>query len=497
MSTRIFVREVHLLEVLYRYPTPTGKQPSLDYLPDELLDEWCQKPFTHLWAMGAWRRSTVSKKIATTLTGLISDFDLVLPDWREDDVSGSPYSVYSYEPSRKFGSKQAFQQFRSRLANRGVKLILDFIPNHVAVDHPWVQQFPNRFVMRNQIEDGETPPIGWFEASTAIGKCWIAHGRDPYFPSWTDTAQLDYRNQETRKEMINQLLQISEYCDGVRCDMAMLVLNNIFRKTWGDSDQEKISTEFWATAIDTVHKKKPSFLFIAETYWGTENRLIELGFDYVYDKEFMSRVIHSDVTALKRTLLDRRSWGQRYIRFLENHDEKRIASQVSKQQLDFVTSLLLMQPAAVLWHDGQEKALQRKIPIQLTRRPTENVDVDFYDYVKSLFKKVSDFPFHLASARQLGANPVTENDTTNSNLIPILWEYKNRRILWIGNLTGDYSTARVPIHLAGIADRLVTLNEMRTNEVYGRSGSELLTIGLFVHLEPYSYHWFEVMIERQ
>ena len=231
MPTRTVIREVNLFASVRAF-APEGKRSSLDHIPDTELDRWCELPITHVWGMGAWHRSPKGRAVAIQHTGLRQEYDAALPDWNEEDVTGSPYAIRDYEPSERLGTDRAFNRFRQRLAERDIGLILDFVPNHLAIDHPWITQHSERFVMRADISPDVSPPPGWFSTKTRQGTRWIAHGRDPYFPAWTDTAQLDYRKPETRKAVIEELVKIADYCDGVRCDMAMLVLNNIFRKTW-------------------------------------------------------------------------------------------------------------------------------------------------------------------------------------------------------------------------------------------------------------------------
>ena len=65
------------------------------------------------------------------------------------------------------------------------------------------------------------------------GDVILAHGRDPFFPGWPDTLQLNYGNPLLQEAMIGELIKIAGQCDGVRCDMAMLVLPEVFERTWG------------------------------------------------------------------------------------------------------------------------------------------------------------------------------------------------------------------------------------------------------------------------
>src|SRR5438270_159564 len=131
-----------------------------------------------------------------------------------------------------------------------------------------------------------------------------AHGRDPYFPGWTDTLQLNYRHPGFRETMIGELTRIAGLCDGVRCDMAMLLLPEIFTRTWGDlsnpADGTKpVDTSFWAEAIPRVREKNADFLFMAEAYWDLEWALQQQGFDYTYDKRLYDRLHARDVGAVR------------------------------------------------------------------------------------------------------------------------------------------------------------------------------------------------------
>ncbi len=121
---------------------------------------------------------------------------------------------------------------RERLKKRGLKLMLDFVPNHMAPDHPWVGQHPDYFIGGSEI-DLARAPRNYFRVPTKNGSRLFAHGRDPYFDGWPDTIQLNYGNPELQQAMIGELLRIAGQCDGVRCDMAMLVLPEVFERTWG------------------------------------------------------------------------------------------------------------------------------------------------------------------------------------------------------------------------------------------------------------------------
>jgi glycosidase len=207
-------------------------------------------------------------------------YSQVLPSWQELDIAGSPYAIGEYEVLPELGGENALRDFRHHLNEAGMKLVLDFVPNHFGLDCPWIWERPELFVQTNT----STPET--FRQSTAGGAVWLAHGKDPYFAAWTDTVQLDYRRPVTRSAMTELLLKIADRCDGVRCDMAMLLLNEVFAKTWErfPSGDAQPTEEFWQVAIAAIKQAHGDFTFIAEAYWGTERRLQALGFDYTYVK---------------------------------------------------------------------------------------------------------------------------------------------------------------------------------------------------------------------
>src|SRR5215472_18552893 len=109
-----------------------------------------------------------------------------------------------------------------------MRLILDFVPNDVAPDHSWVVEHPEYFI-RGSAEDARDNPAGFM---TIEGQVY-AKGRDPYFPAWPDVLQLNAFDAGLRRAVIETVNSIAEQCDGVRCDMAMLVMNDIFQRSWG------------------------------------------------------------------------------------------------------------------------------------------------------------------------------------------------------------------------------------------------------------------------
>jgi glycosidase len=152
--------------------------------------------------------------------------------------------------------------------------MLDFVPNHMGLDHPWVEEHPEYFIAGTEFDLARAPQnYTWVKRKR--GDLLLAYGRDPYFAGWPDTLQLNYGNPATQVAMIGELRRIAGQCDGVRCDMAMLVLPDVFERTWGIRAEP-----FWPTAIAAVRQKHPNFLFMAEVYWDLEWTMQRQGFNY-------------------------------------------------------------------------------------------------------------------------------------------------------------------------------------------------------------------------
>ena len=99
-----------------------------------------------IWLMGVWERSPAGLALADANAELQSSFRDALPDLQPEDVIGSPYCVRQYVVDPVFGGPAALAAARAALAARGIRLLLDYVPNHVAPDHPWVTSRPELFV---------------------------------------------------------------------------------------------------------------------------------------------------------------------------------------------------------------------------------------------------------------------------------------------------------------------------------------------------------------
>ena len=147
-----------------------------------------------------------------------------------------------------------------------------------------MEEHPEYYISGTE-SDLARAPQNYTRARRKGGDLLLAYGRDPYFSGWPDTLQLNYGNPALQEAMIGELVRIAGQCDGVRCDMAMLVLPEVFERTWGIPSQP-----FWPKATQRVGSAVPDFCFMAEVYWDLEWTLQQQGFDYTYDKRLYDRL---------------------------------------------------------------------------------------------------------------------------------------------------------------------------------------------------------------
>jgi len=453
---------------------------TLADVPAAEFDRWRRLGFTHLWLMGVWAAGPRAQHKALAALRQRLHYSEVLPDWQPEDVPGSPFAIGDYKVPHALGGEAGLAQFRAALHARGLKLLLDFVPNHLGLDHRWLSERPDLFVRSPE------PRPGAFRRQTRLGPCWLAHGKDPYFPPWTDTAQLDYRRPATRAAMTALLRGLAHQCDGVRCDMAMLLLNDVFRRTWDSfpCSEPAPDSEFWGQAIPTVKDAFPDFLFLAEAYWGLEPRLQELGFDYAYDKVLYDKLVARDAAGAQRHLLD---LPPRVLaagaHFLENHDEPRIASLLSPAEHGAAALVILGLPGLRFLHQGQLSGAQIRVPVQLARRPAEPAQ----PAIEALYERLLTTLPGTAVGRGEGKLPVPraawpENPTARSFILAQWQAGPPDFDLVAVNLARHRSQCYAPLDLPGLAACQWLLDDLLSRERYLRDGPDLLRQGLYLDL---------------
>lgn len=471
INTRCWLRDLSVAH---------GRKVTLATVPEEEFSGWRRLGFTHVWLMGVWTTGPRAREIAIHEPNLRRCYDESLPRWREQDVGGSPYSIADYSVPAAMGGGIGLRAFRARLHHHGMKLILDFVPNHPGIDHVWLAERPDLFVQSPaQVE-------GTFAQETAAGTRWIANGKDPYFPPWTDAAQLDYRKPATRDAMRQLLLSVAVRCDGVRCDMAMLLLNEVFARTWAHLpfSGSVPATEFWADAIPAVKQARPGFIFIAEVYWGLESRLQSLGFDYTYDKQFYDDFHWHNASRVQKRLLESPpEYVAASVHFLENHDEARIAATLSPAEHFAAALVMLGLPGMRFLHEGQLAGAKIKVPVQLVRRPHEPEQADVLEMYEKLLLTLKTTAVGRGSSQILTPRAAWPDNLTGQNFVIVQWQSQPPGFdLVVVNLAPHRSQCYVPLTIPKVTEHDWRLRDLLGDEFHERVGSDMAGKGIYFDL---------------
>lgn len=318
---------------------------------DKALEEIKKFGYTHIWYTGVLEHAT---KTDYSQYGIKRNHPAVVKG-----RAGSPYAVKDYydvspdlaeNVTKRMGE---FEDLLDRTHNAGLKVIMDFVPNHVAreyysdsrekmiddlgaSDNPNMPFLPhnNFYYIKNEafapsfdLCDGEPEPYFEMPAKATGNDCFHAH---PSRNDWYETIKLNYGvnyftgercfdpTPDTWMKMCDILLYwAAKGVDGFRCDMA-----------------EMVPVEFWHWAIAKVKEAFPDIIFIAEIYNpGIYRNFLSYGnFDYLYDKVGLYDTLRAAVRCETPTSNITYCWQQlegiqeKMLNFLENHDEQRIAS---------------------------------------------------------------------------------------------------------------------------------------------------------------------------
>jgi len=469
-----------------------GRPATLDDVSDEFLDSVAAEGFTWVWPLGVWTIGPAARAVSRGRRDWRESFARDLPDLREEDISGSPFGIQSYDVAPEFGGDAALARVRRRLDRRGLKLLLDFVPNHVSPDHPWTGEHPE-WLIQGSDEDLRHEPQNWFRAQLDSGRV-LAHGRDPYFPGWPDTVQLNYLHPGLKDAMQRVLLRVAERCDGVRCDMAMLVLPDVFHRTWGDralprDGNAPSERSFWPDAIGRVRQAHPGFLFMAEVYWDLEWTLQQQGFDFTYDKRLYDRLVSGSARAVREHLWAAPDYQEHSARFLENHDEPRAAAVFGPEQERAAAVIAYFTPGLRFFHEGQLDGRRVHVSMHLGRRPNEPPDPALHAFYDRLIAALGREEAHQGRWQLVECRPAWDGNPTWDQFVAMAWETPRHRLLAVANYgpTQAQCYARVPFDLG---PGTILLSDLIGDARYDRDGGELAKQGLYLDLPPWGRHVF-------
>jgi hypothetical protein len=468
-----------------------GSDKKLSDIPQEYWVALKNKGIDFIWLLGVWKTCKDNIESTCYTPELIRHYNGALKDWTRDDVIGSPYSIDEYIINPDLGTEEDILNLKISLNELGMALILDFVPNHFGSTSNILYQNPEIFLTVDK-KVYEEEPYSYFTIPQHPD-LYFAHGRDPFFPAWKDTAQINYFNPIARDYMAGALEKISFLCDGVRCAMSMLVLTNVFGNTWrGASDQNRFpenAEEFWFNTIKDIKSFNPGFIFMAETYWNLEHSLQKLGFDYTYDKVFYDKLKDNTAGEIRGHLTADMKFQQRSMRFIEKHDEDRALHAFGHDKSMAAAVITATVPGLTLYQDGQWEGKKQKLPLQLGREPMGTPHPKIEAFYNTLLKITSDRAFKDGVWELLFSHKVWDDNLTNGNILAWRWKLAVRNVIVAVNYSPVTSQCRLKFKV-NIANEKILLNDLLSDKIFTRSLTEVNEKGLYIDLPPYNSHIF-------
>ena len=463
-----------------------GREVTLDEIPDAELDRLKAKGPDWLYMPGVWATGPKAQQISQQHPAWQPEFAATLPDLKPEDIGGSCFAIADYMVNPRLGGNAALQHLRKRFYDRGVRIMLDFVSNHVGPDHDWVQQHPEYFVQGKE-EDLQKAPQNYTRVQTNDGEKIMAYGRNPDCDGWPDTLQLNYGNPDTVAAMKNELIRVSEFCDGVCCDMAMLVLPEVFERTWGYKVKD-----FWPEAIQAVRQLHPDFCLLGEGYWDMEWILQQQGFDYTYDKRLYDRLRTGNASLVREHLKASLDYQQHSARFLENHHQERVAAIFDRPAHLAAAIITYTLPGLRFFHQGQLHGFTKRISPHLIRGPLEPSDGAIFSFYQRLLAQIGQPVYRSGEWHLLDCKPAWEGNPTWQNFIAYTWLDDSSERIIVVNYAPHAGQCLLQFPWPDMYAFPWLLISLMGDAVIDCDGHELCEKGLFLDMQPWHYHVFDI-----
>jgi hypothetical protein len=293
--------------------------------------------------------------------------------------------------------------------------------------------------------------------------------------------------------MKQNLLTVLKYADGARCDMAHLILNDVFSKTWNEElsawHYSRPSQEFWQTAISEAKSTYKNAILLAEVYedWQIE-KLHQLGFDYCYDKALLDKLEGSAFNVNDYIHYKGEYFFGHVAHFVENHDENRVVynMQGNREKAKAAGTIAATLGGMIFFNHGQWSGLKNKLDVHLRRGASESADSGTEKYYQKLMKVIVDPAFK-------GPNYYfvwNMSGDRASDFIAYIREAGDSHYLVVVNYNINYGCAEVPIYnIQGTG--MTKVKEMISGIEYSRNADTMRNIGLTVCLDAYQAQIFK------
>ena len=287
--------------------------------------------------------------------------------------------------------------------------------------------------------------------------------------------------------MCGELLRIAGQCDGVRCDMAMLVLPDVFERTWG-----RCAAVFWPETIRRVREQTPGFVFMAEVYWDLEWTMQQQGFDYAYDKRLYDRLREGHAKPVREHLLAGLDYQDKLARFMENHDELRAAATFAPQMHEAAAIVTYLTPGLRFFHQGQFEGRRTRISPHLVRAPLEAPDEAVQRFYDKLVAVLRQSVFRDGEWQLLECLPAWEGNWTSDSYVAWLRKGEKGELRLVAvNYAGNQSQCYIRLPRVGAA--AVRFRDLTGQAAFDRDAHDLAARGLYLDMSPWGYHVFEMI----
>jgi hypothetical protein len=288
--------------------------------------------------------------------------------------------------------------------------------------------------------------------------------------------------------MIGELVKIAGQCDGVRCDMAMLVLPDVFERTWGIQAQP-----FWPKATQRVRERVPDFCFMAEVYWDLEWTLQHQGFDYTYDKRLYDRLRDGHARPVREHFHAGLEYQNKLARFVENHDEPRAAATFSAAVHEAAAVITFLSPGLRFFHQGQFQGRKTRISPHLCRGPDEPIDQPLEQFYVRLLAVLRQSVVRDGQWQLLECVPAWDGNWTWDCFLAFAWQGPGgERLLVTANYAPHQSQCYVRLPFTDLGDGQWRLEDGLGHASYNRDGNDLQARGLYLDESPWQAHVFSM-----
>ena len=445
---------------------------ELDYLKENGIDI--------IWMMGVWQLGEYGLEFDKT----IDYYSNYLPDWKEEDVIGSPFAITEYTCNKELGTNEDLIWLRLQINERNMKLMLDFVPNHSAVDAPSAEFNPKLYI---RAPEGKKDSGRYTNLGYAYGR--YSNNAD----AWKDVIQFNYWEEETRKFMKDNLMTVLNYADGVRVDSSSLVLNDVFVKVWEEElnywGYTKPKTEFYEEAINEIKLKYPNAILLAEVYEDWETELIyKVGFHYTYNKPLLNSLIGESSDVNKYLLNTKPEFLAHSTHFVENHDEDRVVFSMKGniEKAKAAGTIAATIGGMIFINHGQWSGYMNKLEVHLRRGAEEMEDGGVIRYYKKLMKIIQEPAFTGLKYSYIDNKTGEKKD----DFIAYLREEDKSYYLVVVNYSNTAGCANIPINnIKGNGE--VKLFEAIDDVEYIRNADVIKNEGLIVCLHPWQVQIFK------